>query len=459
MAATPISTTLSPDRAPFPPADELSAILTRCLPACRLGGARIESLALREVITGRRGKVFGLAEVVFADASRPAATRARMVLQRFPPDATAIEEGAKVFRRLRHRVHGTPRRHEFRPYAAYAREARLFVLPFPFDYRLPALVEAMDPTLVAPRLAAALGVESVSVLRAEPQRYVPEKRCQIRYDVELPSGASATVFGKVMADDRGERIAGWMSTLHGALATESGAAVPEPLGYIEPWRLFLQRAVPGATLYARQRAGDVCLDVYEAVAKTLADIHATPLDGLSTHDAAHECQLVGDALTKRTLSPTLHADAAVALEQLAAAAVHLRRHPPVTSHRDFYDKQVLSTGRRHFVIDFDTLALAPRELDLGNFVAHLHLRALQGHITGFAAQAIAESFLEAYRRRAALDDDVLDWFRRATLLRLATIYAIRPGLDHLAAPLVAAARLGLRGASARLPRLRGERHA
>lgn len=423
----------------FPDPAALAELLTAHLPACREDGRRVASVAVREIVTGRRATVFGIADVAFVEPEGDRLSSRRVVLQRFGLGPAAVAEGAKVFRRLRQRVRGTARRAAYRSYAAYLREGGLLVSPFPFDYRLETLTEAIDPITAAPVLARLCGVPSLASCLATPVRYVPEKRCQIRYDLTLPDGSARSMFGKVMSDGRGAEVAARMRTLQRAFPPEGRVSVPASLGYVREWRLLAQEAVPGITLYDRQHAGCVCLDAYEEVGDALARLHGTPLEGLMPHAAPEECALLEVSLTKRTLTPGLHDAAAALSARLRALAPRVAMRPLVTSHRDFYDKQVLTDGRRFWLIDFDTLAVSPRELDLGNFIAHARLRAEQGHITPVAAAGIGDALLDGYRRRHAIDAEALAWFTAATFLRLATIYAVRPGCEHVPARLIAAA--------------------
>lgn len=423
----------------FPDSDALAGLLTTHLPACRDDGRRVVSVAVREIVTGRRGTVFGIADVAFAKPGDDELSSRRVVLQHFGIDPASMAEGAKVFRRLRQRVRGTGRRQAFRSYAAFVRDAGLLVTPFPFDYRLEMLTEAIDPITAAPVLARLCGVSSLASCLVTAVRYVPEKRCQIRYDVILPDGTARSVFGKVMSDGRGERVASQMRALGRAFPAADRVSVPAPLGYVREWRLLAQEAIPGVTLYDRQHAGCVCLDAYEHVGDALARLHAMTLDGLTPHAAPEECALLDESLAKRTMAQPQRDQAAALVARLRTLAGLVAQRPLVTTHRDFYDKQVLSDGRRHWLIDFDTLAASPRELDLGNFIAHARLRAEQGHITAIAATGIGDALLEGYRRHHAIDAAALAWFTAATFLRLATIYAVRPGCAHLPGRLVAAA--------------------
>ncbi len=369
----------------FPSDESLAAMLTASLPACRDARARVHRCHVREVITGRRGKVFALAEaeVVHLDGAAGATTRG-VILQRYPEGVDAVEEGRKVYRRLRRFARERGVRKSLSPWAGFIREERLLVLPFPFDYRLPALVDACDTAVVAARFRAA------------------------------------------------------------GLARTVRAIVPV-------------RYVPGRTLYDLQREGAVEGVVYLRAGAALALVHRTPVPELPVHDTTHELALLATAIGKHALAPSVEAEAGLLLAQLRTTATHLGTQPLVTSHRDFYDKQLLWGDRGLWLIDLDTLARAPQALDAGNFLAHLRLRRRQGYLSPEQATQASGAFLYGFASGHRADRAGLHWWTAASLLRLATIYAVRPGWEHLGGQLVVDAaeslwRSGLAGTTATVGR-------
>jgi Ser/Thr protein kinase RdoA (MazF antagonist) len=98
-------------------------------------------------------------------------------------------------------------------------------------------------------------------------------------------------------------------------------------------------------------------------------------------------------------------------------------------HRDLYEDQIL-VGERVGLIDLDDAAAGPPELDMGNLLAHLELRALRD---GHGLAGIVEPLLEGYAASGAvLDPLLLDRCRRLSLLRLVGIHR-EPRLLSLAA--------------------------
>ena len=165
-----------------------------------------------------------------------------------------------------------------------------------------------------------------------------------------------------------------------------------------------------------------------AVGEALARLHAVRVpDDLPAHDLAAEV-----AVTERWLA--LAAEHAEPPLDLRAALRGVRRrvaeHTPggrVVLHRDLHDKQLLVDERGDVgVLDLDLLAAGDPALDLANLLVHLELRARQGLLTGVAARAAADAVVAGY----APDDAVraaLPLHARLTRLRLAGVYAFRPG--------------------------------
>jgi aminoglycoside phosphotransferase (APT) family kinase protein len=92
----------------------------------------------------------------------------------------------------------------------------------------------------------------------------------------------------------------------------------------------------------------------------------------------------------------------------------------VVSHRHFRPGHlVVDRGGSVRLLDFGSVAFAPRGLDLGNLLAHLHRDGLRGVRRPAVAAAAADAFLLGYGPAPELDRDTLDWWTSLSLLRLA----------------------------------------
>ena len=298
---------------------------------------------------------------------------------------------------------------------------------FPEDYRLPSLGRCLDPAQLGAHAGAAAAPE-----QATPLSYRPGMRCQIRYE-----GRAGTWYGKVAAESVPGQAYAALSAVAAAADRRGGLRVARPLAYLADLHLTLIEALPGNSLYELLRARcDDDGDVVRAAA-ALERIHGLDAAvGERSYSGADEVKLTrGWVALVALLFPCL----APALAECHAALTAKVPAPPqsaVVVHRDFYDKQVLIAADGQAVLDFDTTCRGDREIDLGNFCAHLILRGLQWGL-GDRPHRLAYLFLRGYP--AAHDPVRVGWYRRAALLRLACYYALRPHWRHLAVPLLAEA--------------------
>ncbi|TMB13003.1 MAG: hypothetical protein E6J71_23405 [Deltaproteobacteria bacterium] len=306
---------------------------------------------------------------------------------------------------------------------------------FPWDARLPTLPLALDPA----RVEATLG--SVRLRSCSVAGYWPGVRCQLRYERRDAPGA---VYGKVFPDGAGGAIALAQEavTRH---AAETPFAMPRVRAYLPQLNLLLTDPVEGEPLLDLLRTAPTG-ELMARVATALAAFHALPRDTIERRfgpadDLAVVRSWVGliGALFPRLASP------------LESALAALERHvppdgtaTPALVHRDFYDKQVLVGPSRIGLLDLDTVCQGDGEIDVGNFSAHLVLRAVQGGAGAETAEPLAEALVAAYRaERPTADPHRIGWYRGAALLRLACVYALRPWWHALAPVLLDGSRQSL----------------
>ncbi len=297
---------------------------------------------------------------------------------------------------------------------------------FPVDYRLPMLAVCLD----AAHVGAALGLTLTGCV---PVGYRPGMRCQIRYE-----GVVADVYGKVAVEHQAGHVIRLQTQVHEALAASPRRfAVAAPVGYLADLHLTLAAAVTGTSLHGALRGAVDILSAMPLVAEALADFHRLRLDAVArTYGVGEEIDLVsGWVDLVAALFPDLAPDLLACAGALARQAPAVRP-PRAFVHRDFYDKQVILAGDTLHLLDLDTACLGDPEIDLGNFCAHLRLRGLQWR-QPTRCRALEGSFLSAYP--LSVEPTRIDWYRRASLLRLACGYTLRPQWRHLAPQLIAEA--------------------
>jgi aminoglycoside phosphotransferase (APT) family kinase protein len=178
-----------------------------------------------------------------------------------------------------------------------------------------------------------------------------------------------------------------------------------------------------------------------STARCLACLHGGQLDLDTSHLAADEVRVAERACTD--LSAVLPTERfAPVLETLRERAAQLHEEAVVPIHRDFYDKQVLVGKAKTYLIDLDTLTLGSRELDLGNFIAHLQLRTAH---RGCRLTGATGVFLDEYQLHSGFRTDPLrlSYYLASASFRLACKYRIRPRGEYLAEWLLALAEAAL----------------
>ena len=240
-------------------------------------------------------------------------------------------------------------------------------------------------------------------------RYKPGRRCLLEFDVE-PGGPCApqgtiTLVGKARA--KGLDAAGY--ALQQALwragfdaGSGDGVSVPEPIGVVPAFQMWLQRKAPGvdATRLLPEAGG-------AALAKRIAEaIHKVHLAGIAPrrrHTMADELRILHHRLP---LVAGMHPHWAPRLERIQAACDRLGAgvaapRPPVARrgiHRDFYADHVLVDGRRLYLLDFDLYCEGDPGLDAGNFLGHVTEQSLRtlGDPSALAdrEEALAERFVD-----------------------------------------------------------------
>ncbi len=261
------------------------------------------------------------------------------------------------------------------------------------DPQLPSVALALSPAEVRaefkhrlPRLAGEGGWVRVRAIQVT--RHKPGKRCVIEYDVRIKHAEvpplKTTLIGKIRArrfGNEGYRLldALWNAGFHSGSA--DGVSVPEPIGVLSRFQMWLQRKVPGnvATTLMTEPDG---LALARRVAEALHKLHRAGVPTDRQHTMADELRILHQCLTVVTQSsPAL----AGRIDRILPACDRLGAGAPTPRtcgiHRDFYPAQVIVDGPRLYLIDFDLYCEGDPALDVGNFIGHLTAASLRtsGH--------------------------------------------------------------------------------
>jgi Ser/Thr protein kinase RdoA (MazF antagonist) len=183
-----------------------------------------------------------------------------------------------------------------------------------------------------------------------------------------------TLVGKIRAARYGKAGHRLLTSLWSAgfdADAPDGIAVPEPIGTIGTFRMWLQRKVPGvrATEALTGVAGVACA---RRIAEAAAKIHRAGVPAAARHTMADELRILRDCFARLTQDrPHYSSRLAALLAACERVAAETPRCAATGIHRDFYADQVLVDGARLYIVDFDLYCEGEPALDIGNFVGHL----------------------------------------------------------------------------------------
>lgn len=223
-----------------------------------------------------------------------------------------------------------------------------------------------------------LNLNAIRVVRHKPRR-----RCLIEYDVIIEDdGAieSMTWIGKVRSKGLDQTSYQLQHSLwtHGFHDTSSdGVSVPEPIGIIPEWQMWLQKKVPGVTttpLIPQPGGMELC----QHIAVALHKLHTASVTPSRSHSIADELTILHDRLSRVAQEfpqwQTRLERVLIQCERLAKTI----SFPQIRGiHRDFYSDQIIVNGSRLYLLDFDLMAIGDAGLDIGNFNGHLLEQSLR----------------------------------------------------------------------------------
>jgi hypothetical protein len=251
------------------------------------------------------------------------------------------------------------------------------------DPAMPSLARALDPGEAQaqfqrrlPDLAGEAGRIAVRAIRVT--RHKPGRRCLVEYDVEVERPDRPrellTLVGKVRAGRFGKSGYRLLRALHDAgfgADSPDGISVPEPVGTVSAFRMWLQRKVAGRPAGERLATADGVV-LARRIAHAAYKLHRAGVPPERRHTMADELEILRRHLPTVAPAGTLAA-ARIARVVEAAERLGAATPEPVTCgvHRDFYPDQVIVDGERLFLLDFDLYCEGNPALDIGNFVAHI----------------------------------------------------------------------------------------
>lgn len=245
-------------------------------------------------------------------------------------------------------------------------------------------------------------------------KYKPERRCIVQADLSTKQASTGLegerrVVVQANGDDSGTRVLRVLEHLSEPGRFAPGLVVPRPLGYDAPRRILVQAWVPGQPLGERLDGPDAAAEC-AGVAWMLRVLHEGPVPGGLPAGGGRELSLRASTIL-RDLARVGGAEIAPLAVQLDAeltrAGSRSRAGSAVLIHGDLHYHQILVDADAARLIDWDECAVGEGLADVGNFVAHLHLREIEGALAAPRAALLRDEFVRAYfaPRRAPADLD------------------------------------------------------
>ena len=307
-------------------------------------------------------------------------------------------------------------------------ELNLIVWAFPNDPDMPGLLEATDLAHVQAHLNANLaqwGLEALwhcTTLRCTRVKYMPGKRCVLRYHAELahPNGAtqSLSFYSKTYSDGMSRFHFQNLREAHRHLGKIN---IPRPILHWEEANTYWQEPWEGVPLI------DVLpelnwKELFPRLARVLADFHQSRCEALPQADMLDRAfdSAAEDAERLAVILPRYEAQMHEALHVLRAQREHLARAgaPLVPIHGAIRLEQIVAREYEFALVDFDAAGLGDPHYDLAEFLSSLeYLRFTRGWERARLAHAMAW-FQAAYAQNVSwqIESDRIAWYAVVSVL-------------------------------------------
>ncbi|MBG1258961.1 phosphotransferase [Nostoc commune] len=243
------------------------------------------------------------------------------------------------------------------------------------DSKMPFLSAALDPLEVQQRFTQYLPiVENAQLQKIQVIRHKPGRRCLIEYELLNNYGQTITLIGKIRAKGTDFNSYELQKSLwQKGFADDSadGISVPQPVGIIPEWQMWLQRKVQGAiaTQFLTQTNTSF---LAKRIAEVAHKLHQTNIPPRRSHTMSDELRILNERIP---LVMQQYPEWKKPLEKILAASNHLGENTLELKHcgihRDFYPDQVIINGSRLYLIDLDLYCEGNPAIDIGNFIGHI----------------------------------------------------------------------------------------
>lgn len=250
-------------------------------------------------------------------------------------------------------------------------------------------------------------------------RYKPHKRCLIEYHFQ--GEQPLVLIGKIRAkglDRKSYELQKqlWFNGFDDN--SDDGISVPEPVGIIPEWQMWLQKKVPGELVinYLTTNKG---VAVSQKVAQVAYKLHQLKMLPQRSHSMADELAILEQKLPLVLVDyPQWESRIKTILAKCHVLGKSIPEYPTCGIHRDFYFDQIIVDRDRFYLLDLDLYCQGNPSLDIGNFIAHITEYSLRtfGDINALREQEIAleKEFLNLTQQS---DNNAIQAYITLTLVR------------------------------------------
>ncbi len=293
------------------------------------------------------------------------------------------------------------------PAATYVPALDLLVQTFPYDYRLPGLIELVNgsPAFVNVLLGEnGPGDWQVEKWEAEVVRYRPDMRAMVRVGALARAKASEEIvarnaFAKVYREEEeGRRVFGLLAALWEKTAgADLGFAVPRPIAYVDAQQTLLMGEARGVRLLQRVRKDEPAkvIPAIRLAARAVAGLHQLSLpEGMlpfARMEKAKQLSTVANTLAE--YSPAHEA----AIDELVLEIGRVFGEGELApTHFDLKQGHILLDDARVTILDFDKMALGDPLVDVANIAATLGAERERSHARLERRAGLAGAFIDEY---------------------------------------------------------------
>ena len=262
------------------------------------------------------------------------------------------------------------------------------------DPKMSFLQDVISPTKVNEIFQQHLAfiTDKFKLVEIKVIRYKPQKRCLIEYSFQ--GETALTLIGKVRAKGTDYKSYELQKQLwHSGFDSNShdGISVPEAMGIIPQWQMWLQQKVPGQVITSLLTTNQG-INISQKVAHIVYKLHQADIPPERRHTMADELAILEQKLPLVLKDyPHWQSRITTILEKCYLLGKNTPENRVCGIHRDFYFDQIIVDRDRFYLLDLDLYCEGNPNLDIGNFIGHIteySLRTL-GNVNALQDREIA----------------------------------------------------------------------